>query len=261
MYSCNDDSPMAAFASQIVPHQADESSKVMPNNISTLDPAVADAMARAMIAREQRLATTHLADCMVRVKELEVSAGVEVTRIKEEGSTERCRIKEEHQSQRFARWSDVTSLSVKEDNQTKRVEVEMAEQTKRQAVAAHERVEGIRIKTAASSASTASFVMATVIGALGAGTLVGRRRQRKGRRSIAWYLSILAILGVSYRLWRVWSALLRDPQKALALLLTRSWSAAVHRVLGHSDQTAEAEKAASPRVKSASYEQSPSAPG
>lgn len=210
---------------------SDDSQLVIPSN---LDPAVADAMARAMVAREQRLAATQVAECLVRVKELEASADVEITRLKENGSTERCRIAEEHQTNRFARWSDVKQFTVKEESETKRAEVEMTEQTKRQAVAAHERIEAVRISAASSSSRFAYFALAAAGGAFATAGLTRRRHQRRGR-SVAWYLVMLSLVAASYRLWRTCNAILQDPQQFLAVLFRRSWKAAIRGIAGSAE--------------------------
>mmetsp|Transcript_76559 Transcript_76559/g.140166 ORF Transcript_76559/g.140166 Transcript_76559/m.140166 type:complete len:242 (+) Transcript_76559:75-800(+) len=240
MYSSNDEQ-LSITPRNVSQKPSEDPQLIIPSN---LDPAVAKAMAQAMVAREQRLAATQVAECLVRVKELETSADVEITRLKEDGSTERCRITEEHQSQRFARWSDVKQFTVKEQSETRRAEVEMTELTKRQAVAAHERVEGVRIRAAASSSSFASFAVAAAAGALAAAGLTRRRHARKGR-SVVWYLSMLTLAAASYRLWRTCSAILQDPQKFLALLLRSSWKAAVRGVTTSRAKEADTAEAAS----------------
>eukprot|EP00927_Polykrikos_kofoidii_P069379 TRINITY_DN64833_c0_g1_i1.p1 TRINITY_DN64833_c0_g1~~TRINITY_DN64833_c0_g1_i1.p1 ORF type:complete len:282 (-),score=37.48 TRINITY_DN64833_c0_g1_i1:391-1134(-) len=127
------------------------------------DAQVAQAMAEVLVAREQRMSAVGVAECMVRMKELDAVASVENTRTIELGSTERCRIQQEQKSMRMRSIAEVMDRSVKERAATQRLTVTEVERTKRTEVAAHERVETVRAQVAASKATSLRFVSALAL--------------------------------------------------------------------------------------------------
>eukprot|EP00404_Azadinium_spinosum_P022524 CAMPEP_0180622006 /NCGR_PEP_ID=MMETSP1037_2-20121125/35453_1 /TAXON_ID=632150 /ORGANISM="Azadinium spinosum, Strain 3D9" /LENGTH=128 /DNA_ID=CAMNT_0022642223 /DNA_START=42 /DNA_END=425 /DNA_ORIENTATION=- len=74
--------------------------------------ASSEAASRVAVAAESRKAAIGVAECYVRIKELESTAGVEQRRLIEVGATERCRITEEQRSRRTERLASVAQTSV-----------------------------------------------------------------------------------------------------------------------------------------------------
>ncbi|CAE7750760.1 PPD7, partial [Symbiodinium sp. CCMP2456] len=66
---------------------------------------------------------SEVAECLMRMKEIDGIAKVEQCRLSESGLTERSRIVEEARSQRYKHLVDVMQVSVKEDAQTARQEI------------------------------------------------------------------------------------------------------------------------------------------
>mmetsp|Transcript_119159 Transcript_119159/g.186962 ORF Transcript_119159/g.186962 Transcript_119159/m.186962 type:complete len:272 (-) Transcript_119159:42-857(-) len=161
---------------------------------------VADAMARAIVAREQSKTAVALAECAVRMKEIDVMGKMEMTKVAENASVERCKIQQEHQSQRFARMADVWELATKEQASTIKETSALKEGTKRQAVAAKERVDVARIKLEASTFNSISAALTMMFGALGARTLLGwivPIRRGKRHTGVPW-LSLLFLFCGGY---------------------------------------------------------------
>mmetsp|Transcript_50417 Transcript_50417/g.130078 ORF Transcript_50417/g.130078 Transcript_50417/m.130078 type:complete len:358 (-) Transcript_50417:133-1206(-) len=79
-----------------------------------------DAASRVGVAAEKRRTAVEVANCFVRIKEIESFANVEQKRLGEFGATERCRISETERSKRFDRMAGVAEVSVKEGAQTQR---------------------------------------------------------------------------------------------------------------------------------------------
>lgn len=164
------------------------------------DPRTAEAFASALVAREQRKAAVGVAELLVRAKEIDAMAQVETTRLIERGSTDRTKIEQEQQSIRFQRMANVMDLATTEDAQTSREATVLVEQTKREAISAHERVENVRIKTSAWHLGTLRYVFAAMLGAIVVRG-VGRRGRRRRSYSILSPLAIMAALIVL--VWRV----------------------------------------------------------
>jgi len=111
------------------------------------DSKATDAVSRILVAREQRKAAVGVAECLVRIKELDAAASVEVTQLKEENATARKRIEQEHKTLRLKRLANVMDLSVREQAHTAREAIVAQEQTKREAIGVQERVETLRIRS------------------------------------------------------------------------------------------------------------------
>lgn len=164
-----------------------------------------------MVASEQRRATLGVADCLVRIKEIESIARVEHSRISEHGAVERCRIQETQRSVRAAKAASVAQANVAEECRTRGKAIEAAKSVAHRAIAAEQRVEEVRLKHAASSSdssATARFIAAACLGVLAGGwarrphqsrTWVQARASHGGRTLAALLLLLLAALGAAIR--------------------------------------------------------------
>mmetsp|Transcript_15337 Transcript_15337/g.42048 ORF Transcript_15337/g.42048 Transcript_15337/m.42048 type:complete len:242 (-) Transcript_15337:14-739(-) len=179
------------------------------------DANTADAISRALVAREQRRAAVGVAECLVRIKELDALAEVETTRLTQQGATERQRVEEEQKSQRVERLAKVLDLSIKEQAHTVRASVATMEQTKREAIAVHERLETTRIKASEWNFGLASHIFVAALAA----TLAGGRRRASSSRFLrfAWLVALI-MLG----LW--WSKMLRAGRVVRGVWAMIQWS-------------------------------------
>lgn len=174
------------------------------NTQHQIEPAVADAMARAIVAREQSKAAVAIANCMVQIKELDVMGDTEKTRITQNALSDRCRILQDEQSKRFQRLAEVWDVSTKEQAVTARTTVEVKETTKREAVASMERVEALRVKSQAEVSSNRTLAMAAlcfgilsrgILGMLPLGMLPFGLGARRRRRGIPWLTLVFLLCG------------------------------------------------------------------
>lgn len=140
------------------------------------DGAGADAVARALVAREQRKAQVGVAECLVRMREIDAVANVEMARVHQDGSTDRRRIEQEEQSKRFKQLAGVMNLSVREKAVTARAVAAGTERVETARVAANERVDVARIHEAERGAALTRVVVGVVMGAVVARTFSSRRR-------------------------------------------------------------------------------------
>mmetsp|Transcript_37569 Transcript_37569/g.75732 ORF Transcript_37569/g.75732 Transcript_37569/m.75732 type:complete len:348 (+) Transcript_37569:68-1111(+) len=177
------------------------------------------AVCQAIVAAESRKAAIGVAECLVRIKELDSTASVEQRRLAELGATERCRITQEEQSKRFGRWADVAQVSALESAKTERQAIAAKKDVCREAVAAHARVEMCRAQSSMWSSSMASYgllLFAFVAGTTRAPRLP-TRRARSAYRVVKAAL-LVALLSLAARRTRIVSAVCRlEPGQALAL--------------------------------------------
>jgi len=202
------------------------------------DPSVADAMSRAIVAREHTKATVALADCMVRIKELDVMGDTEKTRITQSGLSDRMRILQEQQSKRFSRMAEVWDVSSKEQAVTQRAATQVKEETKREAVASMERVENVRIQTQAQVSGSRSMALVALASGIIARSVLSYIRipfVPRRRRGLPWF-SILAVLGGgSWAARHWWNPEFLQPQWLLAAVLRRFMRSVLPSSLGNSN--------------------------
>jgi len=155
-----------------------------------------EAVARIALAREKRKTKLGIAECLVRMKELDSLAVVECRRLEETGASERCRIVEEHRSSRFERSTGVQHASIVEREKTERQKVAADRETEREAVAAHAMIETRRLRSEEGQAGFGSYCIAIVLGMtiseLAASTVLRSRRDTWRRNSLLkWCLRLL----------------------------------------------------------------------
>mmetsp|Transcript_168061 Transcript_168061/g.539683 ORF Transcript_168061/g.539683 Transcript_168061/m.539683 type:complete len:364 (+) Transcript_168061:70-1161(+) len=99
-----------------------------------------DAASRVAVAAEKRRTAVEVANCFVRIKEIESFANVEQKRLGELGATERCRISETERSKRSDRMAGVAEVSVKEGARTQREAVKAWQHVSNHATTVHAHV-------------------------------------------------------------------------------------------------------------------------
>lgn len=166
-----------------------------------------EAMSNVLIAREQTRSQVGVAECLVRIKELDAMANVEMARLSQTGETERCRIKEDNQTSRSQRLAAVTEMSIKETATTKRQEVTETSKTKREAIAVHERVETLRIKTSEwKVGGPQGMILVFLLGTFSA--RISLDPTRGPRRLGGWLIKFSAGVAVVFAaIWWRWRAL------------------------------------------------------
>eukprot|EP00929_Paragymnodinium_shiwhaense_P085220 TRINITY_DN45654_c0_g1_i1.p1 TRINITY_DN45654_c0_g1~~TRINITY_DN45654_c0_g1_i1.p1 ORF type:complete len:297 (-),score=95.10 TRINITY_DN45654_c0_g1_i1:278-1168(-) len=194
----------------------------------------AAAVAEVLVAREKRKAAVGVAECMVRMKELDALASVEKTRLTETGATERFKVAQEQQSLRAKRWAEVADTAIVQKKEMHVETVRQTEDTKRQAISASERVETERIKSADWQLGLVrwafgSWLVVKLLRSSGLfGVPVGRQTQRRLRQVFLLGLAVVVFavrqplryaLLLSARAMPLWRLLVR--------LLTGEWSKAL----------------------------------
>eukprot|EP00928_Gymnodinium_smaydae_P008400 TRINITY_DN13063_c0_g1_i1.p1 TRINITY_DN13063_c0_g1~~TRINITY_DN13063_c0_g1_i1.p1 ORF type:complete len:261 (-),score=44.46 TRINITY_DN13063_c0_g1_i1:79-861(-) len=187
--------------------------------------AQAEALAQVLVARERRKAAEAVAECMVRIKEIDATADVRKVSLSERGRTERCEIVEEQRSRRYQRFAEVATTAVREGAETTRLAAQGREETKREALAVHARVETLRIEAAQRSAGFWRLVLAAFSGALAARFLHRRARGRLQSAGAGARWPWLLAFAAAVFLWRrrPWAASDFSWRGVLQWLLWRLW--------------------------------------
>jgi hypothetical protein len=211
------------------------------------DPGGSDVMVQAIVAQqhaivaqEQAKAMRDVADCMVRIKELDVMGDTEKTRIVQDGLTERFRIMQDQQSTRFNRLAKVWDLSTKERAVTERSAAKEKAETTREAVASMERVEVLRVQTQAQAYTQRYLaIVAFAIGLVTSGFsgMLPFRFAWRRRGRLPWLTMLLVLSGGSWATWH-WRPNLLRPKYLLALALRKICRSTLHYSLGSSDADA-----------------------
>lgn len=204
------------------------------NALQPVDPAMADAMARAVVAREQSKAVQHVADCMVKIKELDVMGDTEKTRITQGGLSERHKIMQEEQSKRFQRLAQVWDLSTKEKATTDREATVTKEETKRVAVASKERVEGMRVQASAQTSnyrSLALVALGTGMSTRGVLSFLPFGGQRRRRGGMSWLSLVMFLCGCIYAARR-WGPNSIQPESLMSAAMWKLLAANLPQLFG-----------------------------
>lgn len=139
---------------------------------------------------------SEVAECLMRMKEIDGIAKVEQCRLSESGLTERSRIVEEARSQRYKHLVDVMQVSVKEDAETARQEISARAEVSKETVKGNVQIQESQAKAEKSSSNFWQWVALTL---LGSSILTGRRRgsfRRGAGRLLGWLpWLLLALLG------------------------------------------------------------------
>lgn len=139
---------------------------------------------------------SEVAECLMRMKEIDGIAKVEQCRLSESGLTERSRIVEEARSQRYKHLVDVMQVSVKEDAETARQEITARVEVSKETVKGNVQIQESQARVEKSSSNFWQWVALTL---LGSSILTGRRRgsfRRGAGRLLGWLpWLLLALLG------------------------------------------------------------------
>ncbi|CAE6937733.1 PPD7 [Symbiodinium sp. CCMP2592] len=139
---------------------------------------------------------SEVAECLMRMKEIDGIAKVEQCRLSESGLTERSRIVEEARSQRYKHLVDVMQVSVKEDAETARQEISARAEVSKETVKGNVQIQESQARVEKSSSNFWQWVALTL---LGSSILTGRRRgsfRRGAGRLLGWLpWLLLALLG------------------------------------------------------------------
>jgi len=188
----------------------------------------------AASGQQQAIAAVGMAQCLVRLKELESCANVEQQRLVQQGATDRCRITQEHLSKRLHRMADVAEVAVRGDAETKRLSIAATERVHDKSSASHERVQVLRAHlelTAVDSAvwrwrSGAAVAVALMVGKFPLG--FSRRRHSRIGSMIRRFMVLVALGFAAQCSRQCLSPCQLDRWQLLRLLVEKSWNAVMH---------------------------------
>jgi len=147
------------------------SSSSSAGSASSLDGDLFDTAAdptHVAVAKQNRQSAVAVAERLVRAKELESGALVEIKRMAEEYSTTRCRIVEEEKSRRFEHMATVAKLSIAERERTERERDQLRAATEREEVTTRARLEESWLRSAQSLCNVTPWALGSFVGALSA---------------------------------------------------------------------------------------------
>ncbi|CAE7460743.1 PPD7 [Symbiodinium natans] len=141
---------------------------------------------------------SEVAECLMRIKEIDGIAKVEQCRLSESGLTERSRIAEEARSQRYKHLVDVMQVSVKEGAETARQEISARAEVSKETVKGHVQIQEVQSRVQQSSSNFWQWVALTLIFST---ILTGRRRAslRGGASRLLSWLPWLLLAVVGWR--------------------------------------------------------------
>lgn len=187
---------------------ATDRSLVQEFNLAVDDPPsefeADDQSDRAIIAKEKRKAVVGVAEAWVQMKGLEAQARMVTQRDTEQQRTERCRIAEEARTRQVERLAQVAHKKLQEEQRTKREREALRAQALREAIQVRGKLQAQELQSRASMLNLFQWMVASLVGAVGATATTGGRSRGRGlrpRRGLSQYVSALILVAFVRHLW------------------------------------------------------------